>query len=124
MLKTKKIKVLVIDDNFGISFLMRKALELKNYEVEILNSFRNVNEIKEISPNIIFLDISIGKKNGLTISRELKNNTLTKNIPIVMLTGEANTKELAKEAGASDHILKPFGLIRLYKIVEKYTKKV
>jgi CheY-like chemotaxis protein len=114
-------KILVIDDNFGILFVMRRALELKGYQVEVLNSFSTIIEIEEISPDLIFLDISLPTNDGYVISREIKNSKKTKDIPIVILTGYSDAEAIRSEMGAEDILSKPFGLLNLWKVVEKHT---
>jgi DNA-binding response OmpR family regulator len=114
-------KVLVIDDNAGILFVMQQALQLKDYDVYIFETFSGVGVIEKSAPHLIYLDISLIGKDGREVSRELKNNARTKNIPIIILTAYPNADELTKEAGADDYLPKPFELAHLWEMTEKYT---
>ncbi len=116
----KKKRILVIDDNTGILFAMQQALGLKDYDVHISEKFTGVDSVAKIAPNLIYLDISLVGQDGREISRELKNNKKTKNIPIIILTAYPNAAELAKEAGANDFLPKPFELDDLWKMTAKY----
>lgn len=116
-------KVLVIDDNSGILFVMREALQLKAYEVHTSETFTGVKKIEKIAPDVIYLDISLVGKDGREVSRELKKAARTKHIPIIILTAYPNADELAKEAGADDYLSKPFELERLWEMTAKYASR-
>ena len=116
-------KVLVIDDNAGILFVMQKALGLKGYEVHISETFAGVAYIEKIAPDLIYLDISLVGKDGREVARELKSNRRTKHIPIIILTAYPNAGELAKEASADDFLPKPFELTDLWDMTAKYVAK-
>ena len=116
----KKKRVLVIDDNAGILFAMQQALELKDYDVHIFETFAGVDAVAKIAPDVIYLDISLVGQDGREIARELKANKKTKDIPIVILTAYPNAAELAKQAGANNYLPKPFDLENLWKMTGKY----
>lgn len=118
---SKKKKVLVIDDNIGVLFIIQKALEVKNYEVKTLDTFLSLEGIEKINPDLIFLDVALAGADGCIISQELKRNKTTRHIPIIMLTGYSDAKNLAEEAGADDYITKPFELANLWEITVKHT---
>jgi len=118
--KPKK-KILVIDDNAGILFVMKQALGLKGYDVHTSESFTGVPDVAQLAPDLIYLDISLVGQDGREISRELKLNARTKHIPIIILTAYPNADELAKEAGSDNYLPKPFDLQDLWKMTAKYT---
>ena len=120
----QKKRILVIDDNAGILFVMQKALGLKAYEVHISETFAGVDSVEEVAPDLLFLDISLVGQDGREIARELKGDERTKHIPIVILTAYPNADELAKEAHADDHLSKPFELKDLWDIATRYTNAV
>lgn len=99
---------------------MQKALDLKNYNVHVSETFAGVEAVESIAPDLIFLDISLAGKDGREVARELKGDKRTKHIPIVILTAYPNADELAKEAGADDFLSKPFELVRLWEITAKH----
>ena len=117
----KRKKVLVIDDNSGILFVMRQALELKDYEVHTSDTFDGVEQIEKSAPDLIYLDISLVGYDGRKVTQELKGDERTKKIPIIILTAYPNAGELAKEAGADDYLSKPFDLENLWKMTARYT---
>lgn len=117
-----RAKVLVIDDNSGILFVMRKALELKGYEVHTSDTFTGIDAVEKIAPDLMYLDISLVGKDGRDVAQELKGHERTKHVPIVILTAYPNADELAKEAGADGFLPKPFELADLWEMTAKYTQ--
>lgn len=116
-------KILVIDDNQGMLFVIKKALEMKKYDVHTSNDFCGLAWVEEMHPDLIFLDVSLESKDGCEISRELKSNESTQNIPIVILTGYSNGEELAEKALAQGHLSKPFELLNLWTTTADILKK-
>jgi len=114
-------KVLVIDDNAGILFIMQEALQLKDYEVEVSEIYRGVAAIEKSAPDMIYLDISFSGHDGREVARELKGDLRTKHIPIIILTAYPNAQELMYEAQADAYLAKPFELERLWDITAKYS---
>lgn len=114
-------KVLIVDDNTGILFVLKQALTLKGYEVCISERFDGVAAIEKIAPDLIYLDISLVGRDGREVAKELKGDERTKHIPIVILTAYPNADELAKEAGANGFLSKPFELVDLWGMTAKYT---
>lgn len=101
-------KILIIEDDVGISNSLKLYLENSNFEVSILNTGKNATQtILENKFDLIILDINLPEKNGITICTEVR---LTSNIPIVMLTARDSEldKVIGLEIGADDYISKPF----------------
>jgi CheY-like chemotaxis protein len=117
----RRAKVLVIDDNAGILFVMQKALELKGYKVHTSDSFTGVDEVEKLAPDLLYLDISLVGQDGREVAQELKGDERTKHIPIVILTAYPNADQLAREAGADDYLSKPFELKQLWEMTARYT---
>ena len=121
MTEDRKKKVLVIDDNAGILFVLQQALELKQYEVHTAEAFAGIEAIERIAPDLICLDVSLIGQDGRDVARELKADIRTKHIPIIILTAYPNAGDMAAEAGANDFLSKPFELKLLWEKAAKYT---
>ncbi len=67
------------------------------------------------SPDLILLDINLPDIDGFDVCRKLKNNPLTKDIPIIFITGRIETEDivLGFRVGAVDYITKPFNIVEL-----------
>ncbi len=109
-------KVLIVDDEMDTLFPLKRSLEVENYiVVEALNGQEALDIVKNEIPDIILLDIMLPGMDGYEVCSRLKNNALTKNIPIIMLTAKDDVKDRVKglETGADDYVAKPFNLHEL-----------
>ena len=104
-------KILIIDDIDDVLFSLKKALESvnKEYQVTIVNNGRQGLELaSKIKPDLILLDIMMPDLNGWQVNKKLKENPLTKKIPVVFLT--AKSDDFSKAMGsqsAKAYIVKP-----------------
>lgn len=118
-----RLKILVIDDEVSILDTMGIVLEVEGHEVLLHESPPTVEQIIDMNPDIIFLDLLLKGTNGKTVCNGLKANDKTKHIPIIMLS--AYTKPLLVEAvqtcNADGYLTKPFDVDVLYATVKKYT---
>jgi len=103
-----KNKILIIDDDLQICKILRDYFNHENFEVfETHDGKEGLNKIKELSPDIIILDLMLPEKNGLDICRELKPDN---KIPIIILSAKNRENDRIKglELGADDYVTKPF----------------
>jgi two-component system, response regulator, stage 0 sporulation protein F len=103
--------VLVIDDQPGIRRLMAEVLQEDGYNVAIAaNGYEALQKVKEITPQLILMDMKMPGMDGLETFRELKK--LGKAERVIMMTAYGEL-ELVKEAmslGAYKYITKPFDI--------------
>ena len=109
-------KVLIIDDEKDICFLISEILKDENYNTSIaLNSDEAINKFNEIKPDLVILDIwlSNSKLDGIEILKEFKS--INSNIPIIIISGHG-TVDLAVKSiknGEYDFLEKPFNSDKL-----------
>ncbi len=106
----KKQKILVVDDDEKNLKLMGALLTNYGYAAETAkNGLEALGKTKEISPDLIFLDIMMPEMDGYEVCRRLKEDPMTQYIPIVMVTalGDRDSRIECLEAGASDFLTKP-----------------
>lgn len=122
-----KLKVLVIDDDFNISELIRLYMEKEGYEAKTAyNGIKAIEVFKEFTPNIVILDIMLPGIDGWQVCREIRKLS---SIPIIMLTakGETFDKVLGLELGSDDYIVKPFEpkelMARVKAVLRRYERK-
>jgi diguanylate cyclase (GGDEF)-like protein len=102
--------ILIVDDtNINVKILVELLGD--KYDVVIAMDGKTALELayKE-SPNLILLDIMMPVMDGFEVCKQLKQNSKTKDIPIIFLTAKIDEDSIEKayEIGGSDYILKPF----------------
>lgn len=117
-----KKKILVADDDPGILDSLRLLLEEFDYEVETVANGRKLFAVKKPFPDVLLLDIWMSGVDGGEICKHLKNKRSTKQIPIIMISANKDTEQIAKASGADDFVAKPFELTELIGKIEKFTK--
>jgi len=82
-------KVLIIDDDADFVEAISTLLEAKGYEiVSASDGQAGFEQAKTQSPGLILLDVMMtGKSEGFDVARGLKDNNITKDIPVVLITG-------------------------------------
>lgn len=112
----RKSKVLVVDDEDRLLRLMEALLIPMGYEVILAHDGEEaIKKVREVSPDVILLDIMMPRMDGFEVARQLKGGEETKTIPIVMVTGlrEVEDRVKALEVGADDFLSKPVDKIEL-----------
>ena len=105
------IKVLVVEDEAPIRDMLCFILEQHNYTPITVDNYEQcLAKIKEPFPDLILLDWMLPGGSGIGLIKQLKQNELTKRIPIIMLTARDDEADKVKglEVGADDYIAKPF----------------
>jgi two-component system alkaline phosphatase synthesis response regulator PhoP len=106
-----KEKILVVDDEEDILELIRFNLVREGYKVLCAPSGEEAMNIGQSEiPDLMVLDLMLPGIDGLEVTRILKNDSRTKDIPIVMLTAKGEEADIVTglELGADDYITKPF----------------
>ncbi|MBN1930902.1 MAG: response regulator transcription factor [Desulfobacterales bacterium] len=104
-------KILVVDDEEDILELLQYNLVREGYDVIPVASGEKGREIAEREqPDLILLDLMLPGINGLEVTKALKKDLNTQNIPIIMLTAKGEEADIVTglELGADDYITKPF----------------
>jgi len=103
-----KLKILVIDDHRLFREGLQSLLQRRNIEVvaAVGDGYEGIRLAKELSPDIILLDMRMPIIDGISVLIQL--NKLELNLPIVMLTTSSNEQDLleALKNGASGYLLK------------------
>jgi two-component system cell cycle response regulator DivK len=119
-------KILLIEDNKMNRDMLSSRLEKKGYSVitAIDGSQGHSMAILE-SPELILMDIGLPDMDGWEVTRRLKANESTRNIPIIALTAHALVTDRAKafEAGCDDYDTKPVEFARLHEKIESLLAK-
>ncbi|BBO87922.1 DNA-binding response regulator [Desulfosarcina ovata subsp. ovata] len=109
--RMKKEKILVVDDEEDILELVRYNLAREGYTVVCAASGEEALQAAEAEPlDLIILDLMLPGIDGLEVARRFRQNSRTKETPIVMLTAKGEEADVVAglELGADDYVTKPF----------------
>lgn len=103
--------VLVADDDPDILLLMTLTLERDGYDVVAAKDGLSALEAAvERAPHLVLLDLMMPGLDGYEVTRRLRREPTTKDLPIVIVTAAAEESQAARalEAGADAYMRKPF----------------
>lgn len=109
-------RILVVEDDFDISNMLRIFFTGQGYNVEVAARGGDaLDQCRKQLPDLIVLDIMLPDMDGYTVCRELRTTTRTSHIPIIFLTqrDERSDRIAGLELGADDYITKPFDIEEL-----------
>ncbi len=111
-----KGRILVVEDDFDISNMLRIYFSGLGYEVQVAPRGEEALQLtRKQLPQLIVLDIMLPDIDGYEVCRRLRSTTRTSHIPIIFLTqkDERSDKIAGLELGADDYITKPFDIEEL-----------
>jgi two-component system phosphate regulon response regulator PhoB len=106
-----KEHILVVDDEEDILELLTYNLTREGYQVTgALTGEDAFKKIRSVAIDLIVLDLMLPGIDGLEVTKRLKNDPKTRDIPILMLTAKGEEADIVAglELGADDYITKPF----------------
>jgi EAL domain-containing protein (putative c-di-GMP-specific phosphodiesterase class I)/CheY-like chemotaxis protein len=102
--------VLIVDDEPAVSQLLTILLTSQGYATRVAATGRQALDSVTPSIDLILLDMLLPDSQGMKICQQLKSNTQTKDIPIIMISGQHNKADRIESlySGAEDYLTKPF----------------
>ena len=114
--------VLVVDDDPMIIKVVSSGLEKSGYDaVAATDGVQALEITMKMRPDIIILDEMMPKLSGFDTLMKLKTDSVTANIPVIMLTARRTQSDIltARSAGANSYIAKPFSIGDLISRINK-----
>jgi DNA-binding response OmpR family regulator len=108
-METKKIKILIIEDEEALVSVLEKKLLYEGYEVSVARDGQDgMSKVKSINPDLILLDIVMPKMNGFEVLENLKKDKNFSSIPVIVLSNSGYSVDLDKalDLGAIDYLVK------------------
>lgn len=109
--------LLIVDDDMHVRAQMESLLQEQGYHTLVASSGKEaLAMVAQQAPDLILLDAMMAGMDGYAVARQLKANSWTANIPIIMLSGQGDqsARLLGLEAGAEDFLCKPVGSDELW----------
>jgi CheY-like chemotaxis protein len=105
-------RILLVDDNIDNLDVLSVLLEDEGFLVKAAFTARDIDsEIENFQPDIIFMDVMLGKENGIDICMRLKSSEPTSKLKIVLMTASYKFQQVSPEISLADyHLEKPFDI--------------
>ncbi|HHW20797.1 MAG TPA: response regulator [Thermodesulfovibrio thiophilus] len=120
------MKVLVVDDDKTTRKMISLILNSKGYEVVTAeNGIEALQKLGIEDINLILTDMNMPYMDGIELVKQIRSSQERSNIPIVMITTEADEEEKRKafEAGVDDYLVKPTTSEEISQSIKKILKK-
>jgi len=117
-------KILYVEDDYHNFLLVQRTLSVLP-EVEVVNApdaAAGLKMARDETPDLILVDVHLPEMDGIEMTRELKADRQTADIPVVALTANVlkGERERALDAGCVDFVAKPFSLRPFRELVAKH----
>jgi DNA-binding response OmpR family regulator len=123
--REKKIKVLVVDDNYDAVELLHDRLEMEGFSVDVAyDGVEALNKIWKAVPDIVILDIMMPKIDGMGVLKNLKDQGYIERVPVIVSSAKSAEADilLAKKFGAVAYETKPYKVSQLVATLRRYAK--
>jgi DNA-binding response OmpR family regulator len=113
------MKILTIDDQFLVTYLIQRILSNRGYTVKTASDgLEGVKMFEQFQPNLVIVDYHMPRMNGVEVIEyiRIKKNS---NIPILIMSGSTDITIIEKgfELGIADYLAKPVDLNKLVRVV-------
>ncbi len=118
--------ILVVEDNEKNRVLFRDILQTRGYKtLEAETGEQAIVLLQKERPDLILMDIQLPGKDGITVTKEIKANEATRDIPVFALTSYAmkGDRERMMEAGFDAYMSKPIKVGEFLKTVDDFFQK-
>jgi CheY-like chemotaxis protein len=115
--------ILVVEDDPQVARLISLVLHRNGYPSQVVSDGQSaLDAAKAKQPAMIVADLTIKGMGGDQLCRALKQQTTTKDIPYIIVSGDRDIAEKARLCGADDYMGKPFEFDDLIRLVKKYAR--
>ncbi len=118
-------KILIVEDEESLLKLESILLTTKGYLVQgVTSGLAALEAIEEEPPDLVLLDVMLPKMDGFEVCSRIKQNPVTRHIPVILLTAKKTPEDLARgqEVGADSYVTKPFKSAMVMETIETLLK--
>lgn len=103
-------KILILDDDDDILEILSMLLSDHGYDVKTKNSgSMALEDIESFQPDLVLMDVMLGEMDGRMICKSIKENEITRFLPVILISGTHDLAALLDVPGApDDFVAKPF----------------
>lgn len=119
-----KINILIIEDEKGISKIIKSYLEKEGYNVfQAFDGKEGLNFFENEKIDLILLDLMIPEISGEELIKEIRNKS---NVPVIMVTAKVNEEDIINglKLGADDYMTKPFSPKELVQRIKTVLRRI
>ncbi|MHA6696753.1 response regulator [Chryseobacterium sp. A301] len=114
------MSIIVVEDNVEICSMIEEILREEGHKVRSCTNPMIVFEmIKQMKPKLIVTDMLMSGIDGREICRQLKSDSETSSIKILLMSAHPNSFALSEAVGADGHISKPFEIDEFATLVKQ-----
>ncbi len=119
--------ILVVDDDDLVALAVQRALKKFGYHVLVANSGRDgIQMARRYRPDLIVMDVIMPGITGYQAAREIRNDPMLQEVPLLFLTAKAEDDDKIEGlmAGADDYMTKPFNMEELHLRVRAILRRI
>lgn len=118
------MKILVVEDNADITYLLNYILEGEGHEVITSSDGAVISDILSIDPGIVLMDEILTGPRGSELCKIIKSNEATRHIRVILLSATTHLEKTAYDCGADAFIEKPFDIENLIQVIKGNSTKI
>jgi CheY-like chemotaxis protein len=115
-------RILLVEDSEDNRLMMKRLLELSGYDVtEAVNGEQAVEKAKRVSPDLILMDLSLPRVDGLAATRLIRAIPILRRVPIIVVSAH-DTSDFHAEAmasGCNEYVTKPIDFGELDSLLQE-----
>ncbi len=116
LVRERAPRIVVVDDEPSIVEMLRLRLQsLGATVIPVLQGAEAYPIVRAQNPDIVLLDIMMPDLDGFSVIRQLKEDEVTRQIPVIFMTArdEMDSRVMGLDSGAHDYVTKPFNTVEL-----------
>lgn len=118
-------KILILDDNKNDALEVAEMLSNGNHNTKVICSAENLfDELEQFAPDLLVLEIFLTETDGLTVAKNVKNNSKWKDMPLIVVTNHKTEKKLQDKSLFEEFIPKGTSMAAMVKYVDDVVKKL
>lgn len=112
--------VLVVDDNVDLADMTAELLHMAGFK-DVYTAYDGVEALKIVADhtvNLVISDIDMPRLDGMNLTRQLRAEEATHNLPVILTSGRGNA-EMAEQCGANGFMTKPAGISEMIGLIHR-----